>query len=273
MLSNWTENDIRIGGNNWHYYRTGDGSKPPLVLVHGFSDNGMCWLETALDLEDGYDIIMPDVLGHGKSDRIILGEDLDLSADLATLIESLNISQPIIAGHSMGAMLTSWVAANNPQLSRALVLEDPPWWFRDPSTSSARRNEENSSLHEFVASLENKSLDQLMNECRLEHPTWSDQVVRHWCEGKKQLDTNFLSTNWFKQMDWQTVVSKIQCPTLVITADPDLGGIVTPALSERIVQLNGLFSIGHIPGVGHHVRFGNYSAYMEVLKPFLFSKN
>ena len=60
LPAHWTEDSLAIHDANLHYVRTGTGDKPPLVLVHGFSDNGLCWLQTALDLEDEYDIVMPD---------------------------------------------------------------------------------------------------------------------------------------------------------------------------------------------------------------------
>ena len=94
-----------------HYYRTGHGDKPPLVLVHGFSDNGLCWSRTAHDLEAEYDVVMPDMRGHGLSARMRPGDDVDMAADLAGLIRGLGLTRPIVGGHSMGAMVTSRLGA------------------------------------------------------------------------------------------------------------------------------------------------------------------
>ena len=63
MLAHWIQNDLLVNGVRLHYYRTGHGDKPPLVLVHGFSDNGLCWTPVARDLEAEYDVIMPDMRG------------------------------------------------------------------------------------------------------------------------------------------------------------------------------------------------------------------
>jgi pimeloyl-ACP methyl ester carboxylesterase len=35
MLAHWTQNDLLVNGVRLHYYRTGHGDKPPLVLVLG----------------------------------------------------------------------------------------------------------------------------------------------------------------------------------------------------------------------------------------------
>jgi pimeloyl-ACP methyl ester carboxylesterase len=55
-------NGIRI-----HYWRSG-GNKPPLVLAHGSSDDGLCWTNLAKELEANFDIILPDARGHGLSE-------------------------------------------------------------------------------------------------------------------------------------------------------------------------------------------------------------
>ena len=61
MLPHWTQNDLSVNGVRLHYYRTSHGDNRPLVLVHGFSDNGFCWTLTARNHESEYDVIMPDM--------------------------------------------------------------------------------------------------------------------------------------------------------------------------------------------------------------------
>ena len=68
----YTEGDITIDGITIHYYRTG-GDKPPFVLLHGATDNGLCWTPVAEKLAEDYDVIKIDAQGHGKSAR--LGEN------------------------------------------------------------------------------------------------------------------------------------------------------------------------------------------------------
>ena len=70
--AHWTENDLSIDGIGFHYVRTGDGQKPPLVLAHGFSDDGLCWLQMALDR--GMKVIVNDhhLLKEPLPDGVIL---------------------------------------------------------------------------------------------------------------------------------------------------------------------------------------------------------
>jgi pimeloyl-ACP methyl ester carboxylesterase len=120
--THWTQNDLDFNGISLHYLRTGDGSKPPLVLQHGFSDNGLCWLQTALDLEDSYEIVMPDARGYGLSARVQPGQPVDMAADLVAVIQGLGLNRPIIGGHSMGANIAFQVGAPYPQIPRALLV-------------------------------------------------------------------------------------------------------------------------------------------------------
>jgi len=269
MLPNWTEGDLTIDGARLHYYRLGDRIRPPLVLQHGFSDNGLCWLTLAGDLQARYDIVLPDARGHGRSARLTRGECVDMTADLAGLIRGLGLERPIVAGHSMGAMMAAQLGAQYPDLPRALILEDPPW--RLPQASDAPRPTlgQDSPQAQWIKSLAGLSLEQLIERHRAEHPTWSDLVLHRWSEGKQQLDPNFFTAGDLGWMDWQEVVPAIACPTLLITATPEKGGIVTPEVADMAHEMNELISVAHIPGTGHHVRFENYAAYRAAVETFL----
>jgi len=268
MFPQWTQNDITINGVRLHYTRTDDGSRPPLVLVHGFSDNGLCWTLMARDLESKYDVLMPDAHGHGLSARVQPGSTIDMAADLAGIIRELGLTRPVIAGHSMGAWTIALLGARFPDVPRALILEDPPWGMpRPPASDDAARK--HNPLKAWIESLADLSLEEIVAQNRVEHPTWADDVLQAWCAAKKQLDQNFLATKDEGQMEWQDVVKALACPTLVITADPDKGGLITPEVASLITEMNPAITVAHIPGTGHHVRFEDYDAYMDVFRRFL----
>jgi len=255
-----------------HYYRSGPGaapSKPAMVLAHGFSDNGLCWEPMAAELESTYDVVMPDARGHGLSQRVQRGEKLDPAADLAAVIRVLGLERPIVGGHSMGASTASQLGARYPELARALILEDPPWREPQPGQEAHRGISAKSPLGERILSLQDQTLEQVMAQCRIDHPTWPEVIVHRWCEGKKQLDPTFLTTENFIGGDWRATAAAISCPTLIVTADPDKGGIVTPELAEQARAINPLIRVVHIPGVGHHVRFGDPATYMKAVWAFL----
>ena len=124
-MPNWSSGDVIANGIRIRYTRTG-GDKLPLVLSHGFSDNGLCWTRLVKVLERDYDIIMVDARGHGLSEAPEGGHDADTrAADLAGVVTALGLGKAALMGHSMGASTVAATAANHPQVVR-----------RDPRGSS-----------------------------------------------------------------------------------------------------------------------------------------
>jgi pimeloyl-ACP methyl ester carboxylesterase len=273
MLPHWTENDIVVNGVKIHYTRTGDGSKPPLILAHGFSDNGLCWLPVALELESDYDVILPDARGHGHSARVQPGDEIDLVADTAGLIRGLGLSRPFLGGHSMGANSSAQVEARYPGLVSALVLEDPPWREPEPPEKPAPEEEGKPRPNplEWIYSLEKMSVDELVAKCHNDSPTWQEVELLPWAESKKQFDYNFLGRPGDRNpfQDWQEVAQAIQCPTLLITADPAKGAIVDPQTAKKVSTMNKNIHVVNISGAGHNIRRENYPAYIKAVRAFL----
>src|SRR5688572_6184301 len=121
----WTDGYVLANGIRIHYWRTG-GNKPPLVLAHGSSDDGLCWTNLAKELEARFDVIMFDARGHGLSDPPSAADAADVQVeDLAGLIKELKLQKPILMGHSMGSASVAHFAAKYPDVPRAVILEDP----------------------------------------------------------------------------------------------------------------------------------------------------
>jgi len=270
MESQWSACDVMVNGLRFHYHRTGAG-KPPVVLLHGATDNGLCWARVAQALQSEYDLIMIDARGHGLSDASETGYSADgQAADVAGLVKALHLDQPVLVGHSMGAATAATAAARYPGLARAIVLEDPPW--RDKAWGNAGAQAEHaqlwrSNLLEYKA----KSTDELAAICRAANPTWDDLDIIPWAESKKQFSASLDSffTNLGGLTQWRDVVSAITCPVLLIVADPAAGAIVTPQLACEAASLWRRGRVVHIPGAGHNVRREQFEAYMAAVAGFL----
>ena len=68
---------------------------------------------------------------------------------------------------------------------------------------------------------------------------------------------------------WLEVVPKLNCPTLLVTGDPDLGGIVSPDTATAIVEANPNVQVAHISGAGHNIRRDQFVAYEAAVRAFL----
>jgi N-formylmaleamate deformylase len=272
MDSHWTEWDVLVDGIQIHYTRTGDGGKPPLLLLHGFSDDGMCWLPVARDLEGDYDLILPDARGHGRSARVQPGEDVNMVADTAGLIRLLGLKKPVIGGHSMGANVTSQVAAEFPELVGGLILEDPGWRASAPLEEKKPETPQNDPWIELLKKAASYPTEAIVKKCRADNPLWQEAELIPWAQSKQRFDAHILETKNYGRMEYLDVVKGIQCPTLLITADPGKGAIVTPEIAKEIGTLNPHVQAAHIAGVGHSIRRENYAGFMSAVRAFL-SKN
>jgi len=270
MMSHWTQADWMVNGARLHYYRTGHGEKRPIVLVHGFSDNGLCWTPVARALESEYDVIMPDMRSHGLSDRLQPGEKMDMAADVAELIRGLGLGSPIVAGHSMGGSVSYQLTVRYPELVSALILEDAPFMLPRPEQTPPPG--ENPAV-KWAKSLPGKTMEQLLEENHRDHPTWPEDLVLAMCEAKKQLDPTFIDRMAERiradQSSWLTTVQNITQPVLLFTANPALGALVMPEGVAKVRELNPNIQIVHFPDVGHLIRFDKYDAFMDALWAFL----
>lgn len=98
---------ITVGTQNTtpvELYYEDQGSGQPVVLIHGYPLDGHSWeRQTRELLAAGYRVITYDRRGFGQSSKINDGYDYDtFAADLDTLLETLELTDVILVGFSMG---------------------------------------------------------------------------------------------------------------------------------------------------------------------------
>jgi pimeloyl-ACP methyl ester carboxylesterase len=270
MLPNWTEHDLTVNGIQLHYTRTG-GAKPPFVLAHGFSDNGQCWLPTVLELQDEYDILLPDARAHGKSARVSPGEKIDMPGDLANFITALGLTGVVLGGHSMGASTSARTAALIPERLKGLILEDPAWRHPPAVPPPPPDPTAPNPWIDFLLKAKTMTTEQVMAHCRAESPTWAEIELRPWAESKQQFDTGIFQAENMLFGDFLAEARAIRCPTLLLTADADKGAIVTPEAAAEASAANPLIQVANIPGVGHNIRREAFPAFLKAVRSFLAS--
>jgi pimeloyl-ACP methyl ester carboxylesterase len=99
-------------GTEIHYETTGDG--PPLILVHGITENRRAWDEFVPRFAAQYTVTTLDLRGHGESS---LAETYDIDAlagDVRAVIEASGFSEPSLVGHSLGGIVATAYAAAHP---------------------------------------------------------------------------------------------------------------------------------------------------------------
>lgn len=117
----------RVGEANFRYVE-GPDNGPPLVLLHAQHMDWFSYSRVLPSLAKRFHVVDVDCPGHGET-AVPGGYPMTadrIGADLATLIERTVTGPAHISGNSSGGLLATWLAANRPDLVRAIVLEDPP---------------------------------------------------------------------------------------------------------------------------------------------------
>jgi 2-succinyl-6-hydroxy-2,4-cyclohexadiene-1-carboxylate synthase len=131
---------IAVNGISLNVERSGDGSGPPLLLLHGFTRDHREW-EPLLPCFDSYRTIRVDLIGHGKSDspsdvtRYSMADAVD---DLMALLHHLDIERTALLGYSLGGRVALHLAAEAPELLWALVIESASPGIEDLGARDAR---------------------------------------------------------------------------------------------------------------------------------------
>jgi pimeloyl-ACP methyl ester carboxylesterase len=264
-MGNWRDGFVETNGIRMHYWRTGDGSRPPVVLSHGATDSGLCWSRTARALESDYDVIMVDARGHGLSDKP--AEDYgprQSAADLAGLIRGLGIERPHLIGHSMGGEISANCAADFPELPRSLVVIDSGFIsnagpYRGSAEQAAERIAQSRARMIETQAL---GLDGLIARCREESPGWHEEELQPWAESKLQVSPEYGRFFAQEKRPWQKIFAAIQCPMLLLVAEPHLD---SHSGWDAAVQATGIWRDGqliHIAGAGHNVQRDRWEAFM-----------
>jgi pimeloyl-ACP methyl ester carboxylesterase len=269
-MAQWLPSKVVTNGISLNYYRSG-GDKPALILCHGITDNGLCWLRVAQVLAKDYDLIMVDARGHGLSDKPERGyASSDHAADVAGLIRALGLEKPYLMGHSMGGRTVATLITTYPDLARAAILEDPPLREEsdDPKVVAERRTMLENWRDNTIAG-KKQSLAQLTAAGRERSPSWAEIEFGPWAQAKHQVSPNVFQFAAGASLPWPELAGKIACPTLLVTGDPAAGAIVTPEVAAAGARLNPKIQVAHIPGAGHNIRREQFEQFVAVVQAFL----
>jgi pimeloyl-ACP methyl ester carboxylesterase len=118
-------NFVDTNGIRLHYLEF-NGTGPTIILMHGLTANAHAFDGLISEgLAPAFHVISIDLRGRGKSEQPLTGYSMKHHADdVLGLMDALNISSAIIGGHSFGALLSLYLAANHPDRVEKLILMD-----------------------------------------------------------------------------------------------------------------------------------------------------
>jgi pimeloyl-ACP methyl ester carboxylesterase len=255
-------------------YAEGPAYGPPLVLLHGLGRRWQVFLPVIPALSLRWHIIAPDLRGHGKSSRVARGyHGPQYSEDIACLLRERVSAPAVIFGHSLGGMLGMWIASHHPELVRALILGDNmivarrlrnPMYtalfsgLRDLARKGGSVEEIAGGIGKIVLPVPGTDESVMIREL----PGNDEAYLLSWARCVQQVDADAydmtLDGSSLEGWDGETVLRGITCPTLLLQATTELGGLMSDAdveLATRVLPHHA------------HVKFRNLGHALFIQQP------
>ena len=262
----------------FHYLDWGNPDGPDMLLLHGFAQTCHSWDFVALAFCDRYHVVALDQRGHGDSDW---AEDGDYSpetqqADIAGVVQALNLRDFVLMGLSMGGRNSFTYAATHPGHVRALVVVDAgPENMRSGSqniSNFVQQEDELDSVDDFVQRVlqYNPRRDPVQVRGSIMHNlkqlpngrwTWKyDRRLRQPGGRRFQHDPDTTERLW-------GYLESLQCPTLVVRGSQS--DIVALDTADGMHQRISNGRLATVENAGHLVMGDNPSGFERVVTEFL----
>jgi pimeloyl-ACP methyl ester carboxylesterase len=248
-----------------HYSEAGRGT--PLVLLHGFPLTSAVWTKQKQQLAGRYRVISPDLRGHGQSPAPPGTYDMDtLAGDVLALLDSLNIEQAAIMGHSMGGYVTlaAWRLA--PARFLALGMIDS-----QAGADTAEGRQGRMQLAEKVAAQGNQvAADAMLPRLFAPgmpagDPAW--EQVRGMILNTPQAGIIGALHGMAARPDSNPLLPTIDVPVLIVTGDKDQ--IIPLAKAEAMTALLPKATLTVISSAGHMSMLEQPAATTAAIDEFL----
>lgn len=250
-----------------------DGSG--VLLLHGLMGHAAHWARAARWLGRRHRTVALDQRGHGHSEKPAAGPFTREAyvADAAAVVERLGLGPVTLVGHSMGA-LTAWqLAAERPDLVRALVICD----MRASALGAASQREWQDWFRRWpvpFASLD--AVRQWFGDAdpwvERPHPArgafFAEVMAEHPDGWRPVFDPAQMLTSretWVHDAHWESL-AQVRCPTLVVRG---LDGELGRAEAQEMVRVLPRGAYAEIPDAGHLLHYEHADAWREAVEPFL----
>ncbi|GAC1432008.1 MAG: alpha/beta hydrolase [Terriglobales bacterium] len=272
------------GGVNLNFAE-GPDTGPPLLLLHGVGRNWQDFAPVIPGLGKKHHIFAVDFRGHGRSGHVASGYDVpQYSEDIVHFLRD-RIKLPVaIFGHSLGGSVAIWIAAYHPSLVTAIIVGD--------SALSPERFESSiypklfAELHDIaVAGGPVTSIAEKLGGIELkipgihelirigDFPGNDSEYLQWWAQCLKQVDPEvfFAARNgsFLRASDQERVLRMIQCPVMLLQANPDLDGLMSDDDVKRAMSWLANPSHVYCPTLGHALHQQQAEPVLRAVRKFL----
>ncbi len=261
----------------------------PLVILHGGAGSWQSGRSLIEQLESRWHVYAPDLRGHGCSGHVPARYHLwDYVPDIAAFLGGVVREPAIVYGHSLGGEVAVAVAAEHPDLVRALIVADAPLSTANHRTEEPMHRAMNLLWHslvgkpieEIIPALKampvmvpgEETLQRAMDVFGAESPWFAFQA-----RNLHQLDPDMLAAvlegpeQMLAGYDPERLLPAIRCPVLLLQADPQAGGLLRDEEVQMALRLLPDGVHVRLRGLGHELHGLPKQAprVVEAIAPFL----
>ena len=259
-------NHVRSGDAEIAYEVLGSG--PPVVLLHPFPVDHQFWTSALLSMLGRYQVILPDLRGHGDSD---IGEGpatmQKQASDIARVMDALQLGRAALAGVSIGgySLFEFWRRFRG--RAAALVLMDTKA-TADAAEARNTRLQTAADVSErgteaFIESMLTKVIGETTRRTRPDLV----EAARKMMLRMSPEDVSQVQRGMAERPDSIATVKTINVPTLIVTGDEDT---LTPVADAEVMRQNISGSqIKIIQKAGHYAAFEQPEEAGRMLRQFL----
>jgi sigma-B regulation protein RsbQ len=229
----------------------------PIVFVHGFGCDQNMWRLVAPDFEVDHRVVLLDLVGAGNSDLTAYdpgtyGSLAGHASDVVEVCRELGLSDAVLVGHSVSAMIGALAVARAPELFGALVMIGPnPRYVDDEGYTGGFSRADIVSL---LDSLEANHLgwSAAMGPAIMgnpDRPELSEELTNSFCRTDPDIARHFARVTFLS--DNRADLPGLQLPTLVLQCSSDViapdavGAYVHAAVPGSVFTR--LSATGHCP--------------------------
>jgi pimeloyl-ACP methyl ester carboxylesterase len=237
------------------------GTRPDVLLLHGFSDSAQCW-EMVLPTFTRYGgVLRTDARGHGRS-GLPAGPvgALPQADEQAAVLRELADRPVAVVGHSMGGLTGVALAARYPELVSTLVLEDPALF---PMAS------QRPGAPPWLAELSGLDHDARLRWARATE-NWAEDELDSWSTSKDQFTMEYCERPVLPVDPLAELWPRVRCPVLLLLADAARDTLVSAQLLERAVATaTAPLTVVRLAGTGHSVRRDDRAGFLAAVTAHL----
>jgi sigma-B regulation protein RsbQ len=229
----------------------------PVVFAHGFGCDQSMWRFVAPDFEVDHKVVLFDYVGAGGSDLAAYdseryGSLRGYAADVVEICRELGLSDVVLVGHSVSAIIGVLAVAQAPELFGALVMvgPNPRYVDEDGYTGGFGRDD-------VVALLDSLDSNHLGWSAAMapvimgnpDRPELSAELTNSFCSTDPRIAREFARVTFLS--DNRADLAAVTIPTLVLQCSADV--IAPDAVGEYVHRqipgsvLTRLRASGHCP--------------------------